>query len=196
MRRLIFAFSIIASMILSLAVSGQTRNQNTLDNQILTLVTDVEADVHSSAFLFSRKAVQTGTSFADTTDGVFYPFALTAAADSTYGVAVQILGTADTPIIAGDKVFHIDGVMVTAVNDNSLYRLRITWGASVAAALAAHTFTETWVFGDSTNPQLAQPTALHVQMAEVAAGTEVWVQIANAAGAQTMSILFQIREHD
>ncbi|HDY88893.1 MAG TPA: hypothetical protein ENH82_12375 [bacterium] len=169
---------------------------HTLTNTTNVTVSDIESDEHSSTFLYSRKAVQTGTSKADTSAVAFYSFDLTAAADSTYGAAVQILGTADTPRILGNTTFHIAGFMVNSVNSNSLYKVRIVWGASVAAGLAAMTFTETWVFGDSANPQQSQPTAIHVQMAEVATGTEAWVQIANAAGAQTMGLTFDTHEHD
>ncbi len=169
---------------------------HTLNKTIESVVNDIEADVHSSIFLYSRKAVQTGTSKADTSAVAFYPFVLTAAADSTYGAAVQVLGTADTPRVSGNTTFHVAGFMVEAVNSNTIYKVRLVWGASVAAGLAASQFTETWVFGDTANPQQSQPTAIAVHMSEVAVGTEVWIQIANASGAQTMDLAIDIAEHD
>ena len=182
--------------------SFQSANEDTLtdihtNNKVIqAVVDDIEADVHSSIFLYSRNAVQTGTTKADTSAVSFYPFVLTSAADSTYGPAVQVLGTADTPRIAGNTIFHVAGFMVEAVNSNTIYKVRLVWGASVAAGLSAAQFTETWVFGDSANPQQAQPTAIAVHMSEVAVGTEVWIQIANAAGAQTMDLAIDIAEHD
>ena len=178
--------------------SVKTSEANTASDvaAVQVIVDELEGDNHASTFHFARKAVQTATSKADSSAGVFYPFVLTAAADSTYGTAVQILGEDDTPHVSGNTIFHLSGVMITAVNNNTPYKLRIVWGASVAAGLAANDLTEIWIFGDSANPQNAQPTAIKVFMDEVAAGTKVWVQIANAAGAQTLDMVFDIQEHD
>ena len=66
-------------------------------------VDDIEADEHATSELFSRKAVQTATSFADSSANAFYSFIITSAADSTFGAAVQLLGTDDTPINMGNE---------------------------------------------------------------------------------------------
>ena len=57
------------------------------------------------------------------------------------------------------------------------------------------TFTGKWVYGDATNPQQSNPTSIDIEMPRIATGTLVWAQIANAAGAQTMSITLAAHEY-
>ena len=55
--------------------------------------------------------------------------------------------------------------------------------------------TGKWVYGDATNPQQSNPTSIDIEMPRIATGTLVWAQIANAAGAQTMSITLAAHEY-
>ncbi len=150
----------------------------------------------SIIMLMSKKALQTGTSKADSLALSFYDFELTAAADSTFGTAVQLLGSTDTPIVAGHTFFDIHGVVITTVDSNALYKLRLAWGASSAIGVAAGDYTDIWVWSDTTNPQNVSNTELEVQIPTLSAGTLLWASIANAAGGQTMSLKFTLLEHN
>jgi hypothetical protein len=140
----------------------------------------IDNNLHRKQYTIGRKAVPTATSFADTSANCFYPFNLTAGADTTFGTAVQILGTDDTPIKAGMSNFIITQTTVISVDDNTIYKMRVLWGASVAEALALNQYTENWVYGDSANPQQASPNPVPINSVRISAGTNVWLQIANA----------------
>ena len=165
---------------------------DTLSKTLLE-VREIEKHIHSIHRVFGKNEVQTATVFCDTTMGAwFYPYVFTAAADSTFGTAIQILGTDDTPIIAGNASFDLHEILITAVNDNTPYVLRVYWGATASAAEVAGNFSDTWLTGDDTNPQLANPTEVEISMPIVAVGTNVFIAISNAAGAQTLSGVFSI----
>ncbi len=169
----------------------------TQDSTVIQEIIDhLDEHDHGKHWLMSKKALQTGTSKADSLALSFYDFELTAAADSTYGTPVQLLGPADTPVVAGFALFDVHEVVITAVNSNELYKMRIAWGATSAAAVAAGDYTDLWVWSDTTNPQNVSNSGLEVQAPTLAAGTLLWVSIANAAGAQTMSMKFTLLEHN
>ncbi len=150
---------------------------------------------HNYHRIISKNTVQTSTVKADTTAGKFYPYVLTAAADSTFGAAVQVLGTDDTPVQTGMKWFDLHDGFVIAANSNSPYVLRILAGSSAAVALAAGDYSDTWIFGDDSNPNKASPVEFSLGMKRFAVGSLVWAQISNAAGAQTLSVVFSLHEY-
>jgi len=168
---------------------------NVEDNRIFDEIEITELHHHGFRRIISKNEMQTATVKADTSAVSFYPYDLTAAADSTFGTAVQILGSADTPIVAGMTKFDFNKVFVTAANSNSVYKIRILYGATASAALVAGHYTDVWFFGDDTNPNKSSPTAFDIECERHYSGTLVWAQIACAAGAKTASLLFSLHEY-
>jgi hypothetical protein len=64
------------------------------------------------------------------------------AGNITWGAWVQILGSSDTPVIAGMTKFDPNGVYFTASQRNTPYIVQFGHGASGAAALTANEITE------------------------------------------------------
>ncbi len=198
MKRIILLFiciALISTYVVGEGAVGYTYSKTEIDS-ILALSNITEAHQHHQEFVLSKYHTQTSTNKADTSASKFYTFDLTAAADSTLGTAVQILGTDDTPFIAGHTTFDFDKGKVIAVNSNVVYIVRISWGASAAAGQAVGNYTDTWVHGDASNPQLSNPTTFDISMPRLPVDTLVWAQISNPAGGQTMSFLFEAHEYD
>ena len=105
------------------------------------------------------------------------------------GDVVQILGPADTPILAGMGYFTItQAFLVQAVGTGGgLSRVRLAWGNSTfAAAITAGQFTEFVVGATAGQFQLSIP--------QLPAGTLMWVNIWNATNDAKVDFMFAIQE--
>ena len=149
---------------------------------------EAEHHVHNDEHWFKRRAVPTGTSFADTSHAVFYSFTLTTAADSTLGTFVQILGTDDTPVTAGNTYIDLHRLYITDVDDSTPFQIVMVWGTSVAAGFAAGTFGSIPVASDAANPNQATPYPVDIMTARMPVGTNMWMAASNAAGVQEISL--------
>jgi len=112
------------------------------NSEVYSEVEIVEEHFHNFERLISCNQNPTATVFADTSGTAFYTYDFTAAADSTFGTALQILGADDTPIRAGTTQFDFHKIMITAVNSNTLYKMRIYFGATASAGEIAGDFTD------------------------------------------------------
>ncbi len=155
----------------------------------------IETHDHNHERVFAKNQSPTATVKADPSATAFSTWDFTAAGDSTFGTALQVLGSDDTPMQAGMTKYDFNKVMITAVNSNTLYKMRFYCGATVEIAEAAGEFTDIWFRGDDTNPQQAQPVEIEFKMKRHDAGSLVWVAIANATGAQTASAVFALHEY-
>ncbi len=90
-----------------------------------------------------------------------------------WGAWVQVLGSGDTPVIAGMAKFDFHRLLITASERTLPYLIEIAFGATAAGALAANTFTE-FVYKPSAanNPEPPSP----VMSIRQNVGTKVWVR--------------------
>lgn len=186
-------FILLTILLLTFASSAQYLDQLDVDN-VTPEVT--EEHLHGYERLISKHEVPTATVIADTSAGSFYPYQLTAAADSTFGTAIQILGSDDTPVQSGELSFDLHKMFIVAANSNTVYAIRLYYGASAAAAEATGDYSDVWVYGDDTNPQQSTPIEIPIMCKRHNSGTLVWAACANAAGAQTIDLLFALHEYD
>ena len=156
----------------------------------LEILNDLDHYNHCVSRLITQHEMQTADVKMDSSEVSHYPFDLTAADDSTFGTAVQLTGADDTPWTTGYTKFCIDKLCVVSVNSNVMYKIRISWGASAAAGWTAGNYTDMIFRTDSTNPQYTGTMSKLVQMPLIDAGSLLWCQIANAAGAQTAELIF------
>jgi len=111
----------------------------------------------------------------------------------TWGAWLQVLGSSDTPVIAGSAYFDPHRFMVTdAEHDDTTYLFQVAFGASGAAALAAGAYTE-GVFHTTGNKVGAAPA--FIQTRRIAAGTKAWVRIC-AVGQNTGTLDFYFGLHE
>lgn len=69
------------------------------------------------------------------------PFQIDAGND-TWGDPKCVLGSGDTPVIGGKTKFDFNRLSIRSTEVDAPYRIRIAWGESYAAAVAAGAFTE------------------------------------------------------
>ena len=96
------------------------------------------------------------------------------AGNDTWGTALCIVGSADTPVRAGEVSFDFHRLMVSSTERTAKYRLRIAWGSSYAAAITAGNFSET-EFISASNQIDSGP--IIKQMPRLAAGTKVFAAV-------------------
>ena len=111
-----------------------------------------------------------------------------------FGTPVQIIGTSDTPVRAGDTYIDLRKVTVTALSSAAgPYVLRIIWGIPTqtsAQAITAGQYTSTYLQNFLGN--LATQEFFNVR---VPTGCITWAQIKGPVNAATTSILFAMHEY-
>lgn len=151
---------------------------------------------HSYERWFVAAAVPVGeTHVADGLNGGSTPF-IADGGNDTWGAWVQVLGSSDTPVVAGCEYFdpHEMTILTTEHNGNT-YFVQMAFGDSGAAGLAAGTYTETVIKSLPAAPGDASPQRL--QTKRQAAGTKAWVRIwAVGKNTGTMSFHFGIHEYE
>ena len=102
------------------------------------------------------------------------PFVMDAGND-TWGSWLQIVGSDDTPIIAGKLKFDLHRLFVASLErGNAIHLIQIGFGSSGAAALAAGTYTDL-VYKPQSNVLDESPIEMRVKRQD--AGTKVWARV-------------------
>ena len=167
-----------------------------VDNSLAYRIAEVERHLHNREKWFGVAAAPAGeTHAADRMDGVVAPFALLSGA-SAFGNWVQILGSTDTPVIAGSANFDGHRFMVTGTDSTLPFVVQIITGESAdfAAKLAAEEFTEAPYIAASNNNDSG---ISDIMTRRVPVGTKVWARCACVgASAKTISLYFGIHEYE
>jgi hypothetical protein len=121
------------------------------------------------------------------------PFTMDAGND-TWGTAVCIMGSSDTPILAGMTKYDPHRLLIVAVENakNAHKKIRLAWGTSYAAAIIAGTFTE-FVFIPLSNR--AGNIPLEVQTSRLDSGVKMFASLWGF-GENTCTIDFIIGIHE
>jgi len=145
------------------------------NGEFVSKIIETETHLHSYERWFGAAAEPSGeTHVADRINKDITAFQ-TDAGNDDWGNWLQILGSGDTPAVAGKAAFDIHRVYIKAVERNtSLYLIQIGFGTSGAAALSANTYTELVFTPQSVT---AEEVPLEMQVDEVDAGTKVWIRI-------------------
>jgi hypothetical protein len=98
------------------------------------------------------------------------------AGNDDWGAWIQVLGSSDTPVIAGGKFFNFHRMSVVDVERSlSVHFIQMGFGETGAEALASNETTELPPYKpQSVN---AEPYPLVIQSRRIAAGTKVWIRI-------------------
>jgi hypothetical protein len=174
-----------------LAVDGLAGTYNSLAYR----VHEIERHLHNRERWRGKLAVQTATDWAD--DNLL-PFRAISG-DNAYGSdpndEALVLGTDDTPIIAGSAYFDLHELLVLAASSDTAYKLRIVYGTgTMADAIAAGQFTEVMFIMDTAVQQ--QPHGpVPITMPRVATDTQVWAQVWNATDNATIDFVVGLHEY-
>jgi len=129
---------------------------------------------------------------ADAIAATIAPFQADAGNDG-WGAWLQLLGSSDTPIIAGKRKYDLHRVeIVAAERKSALHMVQVAFGESGAAAIAAGTYTEL-VF--VTPAAGAQDIPVPIRHTSPDAGTKAWVRFA-IPDADTGTVDFYIGIHE
>jgi hypothetical protein len=114
----------------------------------------------------------------------------------TFGNWVQILGSSDTPLVAGMKLFNINEFLVTVTDSTTAFIMQLVSGesADIAAKIAAEKFDEF--------PYIAATVAndsgiIELKRLKIEAGTKVWCRACCMnESAKSISFYFGLQEFD
>jgi len=119
------------------------------------------------------------------------------AGNDTWGSWVQILGSADTPVISTNNYFDLHRLLIAGWEvNNQDYFIQIATGASASLAglLTAETFTEVGII---TAGALSQVGPVAIMKKRVAKGSEVWARIwADGQNTATLDFYFGLHEYE
>lgn len=163
----------LALLGICLLATGATRIVNGKDEVFLEIL-DVKNHFHTQEHWFGVAAAPSGTVDVGDYD-VMAPF-VPDAGNNTWGAWLQVIGSGDTPVLAGNIEFNPHFIFVTAVERNtSIHRLQLAWHAtSATTALADGDYTEV-MFKPSSASFLSLPVPLRAMPQPI--GTLMWVRI-------------------
>ena len=157
-------------------------------------VNEIERHVHNWERWMTEAAVAVGeTHVADSINDNQASFQADGG-NNDWGAWIQILGSSDTPVIAGMPKFDLHRMLVVGhEHNNNLYLMQIAFGASGAAALAAGICTEVTLFTGGGNTEVGPIEFLNKRLD---AGTKTWARVwAVGQNTGTLNFLFGLHEY-
>ena len=116
------------------------------------------------------------------------------AGNDDWGAWVQILGSDDTPAIAGNIKFDLHRIAVATAERNATYFIQVAFGTSGAAALAAGAYFAS-VFTPVGNQGDSGP--VEIQNRRQAAGTKAWARTkCPGQNTATFDFYFEVHEYE
>ena len=151
--------------------------------------TEIEHHLHGNEIWFGDAATpDAGVHEADRESLVSFRVD---AGNNTWGTAVLVLGTTDTPVATDMTKYDLHKVLVTATERNVLTYLRFTFGTSEAQGIT-----------DGNSTVVALVTAATVKFSAVefrskrtTAGTKMWVNAKVVGNTGTVDFIFGLHEY-
>lgn len=154
-----------------------------------------EKHVHNNEKWFGAAAVAAAeTHNADRMGPAIAPFALVSGNDD-FGSWVQILGSSDTPVMAGQAKYDLHSFLITTTDSTAAFLIQIIDGESAdfAAKLAAETYTE-FPYEASTNNN--DGGVAHILNHRSDSTCKVWARcICIGQNAKTINFYFGLHEY-
>ena len=160
-------------------------------------VTEIEHHIHNKERWFGQSGDQSGNDWAADNLVPLDVISGNNAYGSDADDEAKVLGTADTPVIAGMTMFDFHRVLIVGVSQDSVYKMRIVWGTgTMADAITAGQTSEFMIKFDALNPQQSAGIPFDVRMPRLAVGTKVWIQAWNATDNATASFFIGLHEYE
>lgn len=174
-----------------LAVDGLLGTSNSLAYK----VHEIEKHFHNQEKWLGVAAAPSGeTHVADVMTGTTIPFALTSGV-SDFGNWVQVLGSADTPLVAGQARFDAHRLLVTGTDSTAAFIIQVAAGesADLAAKVAALDYTSAmYISATNSNDSGVED----IMSSRVPAGVKVWARVACVGqSTKTLNLYFGIHEY-
>jgi len=156
-------------------------------------VQEIENHLHNSERWFGKKAVPTATDWGD--EASLTPYrAISGNGDfgSDPNDEAQVLGTDDTPTVAGMVSFDIHRIMITAASNANDWVLRVIHGdGTMADAEAAGHYSDVMV----QDARKGSPIEVLMHRTECAM-CKIWIRAKNAANNATIDFFVGIHEYE
>jgi len=115
------------------------------------------------------------------------------AGNNAFGAWVQILGSADTPVIPGKTKFDLRAIQTTTNQRAGEYFIQLAFGVSGAAAFVAEEYTSDVIAFDGVNNE----HWFEFQSKQITAGTKAWMRCLSPGNdGGTLSFFFGLHEYD
>jgi len=157
-------------------------------NSIYDIVNELEQHTDNPSRWVGLRSPTTATLFADVT---LNPYILDSGNDD-FGAWVQLLGTGDTPRIAGNVYYDAHAILVTDVEQTTPYLIQFAWGADADVAYAAGDYTETM---HQVAVGVIDPSPKEIRHPRLAVGTEFWARCWCSSNTGTFDFYLAIHEY-
>ena len=166
-----------------------------LGTRILKEVEEIERHIHNLEKWFGLAAIPVGeTHRMDRMAGGIQRFQFVAGNDD-FGAWVQVIGSEDTPVIAGSTLFDTHRFLVTGTDSTNAFIFQVVSGesADIAAKIAAGEYNSVPYISASNNNDSGIEDILGPR---VPAGEKVWVRVACiGASGSIISAYFGLHEY-
>lgn len=159
-------------------------------NSLAYRVHEIERHLHSGAKWLGGAAVPDAEVHVADIIGTGISAFTIDAGNNDWGSWTIILGSSDTPVVTGKTYFDPHLVTITAAENNAIYFVQFTRGATGAAGYAAGNYTEFVV--DTTK---AGGVITPVQTGRASAGSKLWARTL-CPGQNTATISFYVGLHE
>jgi hypothetical protein len=152
--------------------------------------TEVAKHFHSNECWFGKLAVPVpGVNESDKDS--LTPFVVDSGSNS-FGTAICVLGTLDTPCTVGMTKFDLHRILITDTErTGEPYIIRVTYGDTEAEGITAGHSTSTMIYATAN----AFSVPLHIQMRRISAGQKVWVNCKCASNTGTITFFIGFHEY-
>ena len=160
------------------------KDVETIATDIETKVNEIENHFHNTELWLGNGAVEDSLTGYQLTSG-----------NNLFGSEVLLLDTGDTPVRAGNTIFAIHRMFITALSSGTPYYIRFIYGTgTVGDAETAKQYTTIPITscGVGVNTK-GSPAGLIFP--RLAVGTKVWAKCKNASNLATISGLIGIHEY-
>ena len=165
-----------------------------VEDSLAYRVHEIERHLHSYERWVQLAGTPSGTNHRavslEDADGAG-PFIIDAGNDD-WGTWVQLLGSDDTPVVAGSVKMDAHLLLVSAAERNETYFLQVGFGVSGAAVLASGTYSES-IFQPSSNQVDNGP--VQIQTRRVDSGSLMWARCM-CPGQDTATLNFYAGGHE
>lgn len=151
----------------------------------------IEHHVHNLDRWFGKSADQSGNNWA--TEGSLTPFQVISG-DGAFGTAVKVIGSEDTPVIAGRTKYDLHRLHVIATAQATVYIVRFIFGSGTDADVeeAAGRYTDTPYIREAANGRGAP---IEIRMPDIPVGKKHWVKVKNATNGATLDFIVGLHEY-
>ncbi len=156
---------------------------------------EIETHIHTLERWLGISGDQSGNDWA--LESSLTPFSVVTQAGDFTATAIKVIGTDDTPIIAGKTFFDMHRVEIASASGAEIYILRFIYGTGADADVeeAAGRYTDTMFFAPNAAGPGADGGPLMVKFPRIAIDTKVWCK-AKAASIETVTFYVGVHEYD